>query len=166
MGSDPESGVVAGVFEDEEHAAAAVQKLIEAHYDPHHEINVIASHRREHENVPIREDFKFARNASVGAAVGAVLTGAGVALAGLTFGPLTLVAAGPIVAALEGAFAGGAVGFALGSLTALEMTEQEAAFHTAHIHNGVVWVGVQAKGERGERAREILSAAGAKHFTN
>lgn len=166
MGSNPEVGVVAGVFEDEEHAAEAVKKLIEAHYDPHHEINVIASHKREHENVPIREDFKFKRNASIGAAVGAVLTGAGVALAGLTFGPLTLVAAGPIAAALEGAFAGGAVGFALGSLTALEMTEQEAAFHTAHIHEGVVWVGVQAKGERGERARSILTDAGAKHFTS
>jgi hypothetical protein len=166
MGPDPDAGVVAGVFKDEEHAADAVKKLIEAHYDPHHEINVIASHKREHENVPIREDFKFARNASVGAAVGAVLAGVGVAAAGLTFGPLTLVAAGPIVAALEGAFAGGSVGFALGSITALEMTEQEAAFHTAHIHEGVVWVGVQVKGERAERAREILTEAGAQHFTS
>jgi len=166
MGTKTESGVVAGVFADEEHAAEAVKKLIEAAFDPHHEINVIASHKREHENVPIREDFPFKRNASIGAAVGAVLAGAGVALAGLTFGPLTLVAAGPIVAALEGAFAGGSVGFALGSLTALEMTEQEAAFHTSHIHDGVVWVGVQAKGERGLHAREILTAAGAKHFTS
>jgi hypothetical protein len=166
MGSNPESGVVAGVFADEEHAADAVKHLIEAHYDPHHEINVIASHRREHENVPIREDFQFTRNCSIGAAVGAVLAGVGVAFAGLTFGPLTLVAAGPVVAALEGSFAGGAVGFALGSLTALDMTKHEAAFHTAHIHDGVVWVGVQAKGDRGTRARDILSAAGARHFTS
>jgi hypothetical protein len=166
MGSNPEAGVVAGVFQDEEHAAAAVKSLIEAHFDPHHEINVIASHKREHENVPIREDYKFGRNASIGAAVGAVLAGAGIALAGLTFGPFTLVAAGPIVAALEGSLAGGAVGFALGSLTALEMSKEEAAFHTAHIHDGVVWVGVQAKGERGVRAREILTAAGARHFTS
>jgi len=166
MGTNPESGVVAGVFEDEEHAASAVKLLIEAHYDPHHEINVIASHRREHENVPIREDFKFKRNASIGAAVGAVLAGAGVALAGLTFGPFTLVAAGPIVAALEGSAAGGAVGFALGSLTALEMSKEEAAFHTARIHDGVVWVGVQVEGDRAVRAREILTAAGARHFTS
>jgi hypothetical protein len=166
MGTNPESGVVAGVFKDEEHAAQAIKNLIEAHYDPHHEINVIASHRREHENVPIREDFNFKRNASIGAAVGAVLAGAGVALAGLTFGPLTLVAAGPVAAALEAAFAGGAVGFAMGSLSTLEMTKQEAAFHTAHIHDGVVWVGVQVKGERAERARAILTEAGAKHFTN
>jgi len=166
MASHPESGVVAGVFADEEHAADAVQKLIESHFDPYHEINVIASHKREHENVIVHADYKVGRNASVGAAVGAVLAGVGVAVAGLTFGPLTLVAAGPIVAALEGAFAGGAAGFAVGALTSMEMSEVEADFHAAHIHDGVVWVGVQAKGERGERARAILTEAGAKHFTS
>ncbi|MDH3207204.1 MAG: hypothetical protein OEO79_11365 [Gemmatimonadota bacterium] len=164
MVSHPERGVVAGVFADEEHAADAVQKLIESHFDPYHEINVIASHKREHENVMVHQNFKVGRGASVGAAVGAVLAGVGVAVAGMTFGPLTLVAAGPIVAALEGAFAGGAAGFAVGALTSLEMAETEANFHAAHIHDGVVWVGVQAKGERGERARAILTAAGAKHF--
>lgn len=166
MGSNPEAGVVAGVFADEEYAADAVHKLIEAHYDPRHEINVIAAHRREHENVPIREDFSFARNASIGALVGAVLAGVGVGLAGLTAGPFTMVEAGPFMAALEGAFGGGCVGFALGSILSLEMTHQEAAFHTARIHDGVVWVGVQAKGERGLRARRILATAGARHFTS
>jgi hypothetical protein len=166
MGSDPEAGVVAGVFADEEHAADAVKKLVEAYYDPHHEINVIASHRREHENVPIREDFHFRRNTVIGAAVGVAIGGLGVAIAGLSFGPLTLVAAGPLVAALEGAFGGGCLGFALGALTTLEMTEHQAAFHSAHIHDGVVWVGVQARDSRGERARAILSAAGARHFTS
>ena len=164
MSSKPESGVVAGVFADEEHAADAVRKLIDAHYDPNHEISVIASHRGEHEAVPVWEDTKAGKKASIGAAVGAVLAGAGVALAGLTFGPVTLVAAGPIVAALEGAFAGGVTGFAFGALTAMDMSKLEADFHATHIHDGVVWVGVQAKGERGKRAREILTAAGAKHF--
>lgn len=166
MGSNPGAGVVAGVFADEEHAADAVQRLMEAHYDPSHEINVIAAHRREHENVPIREDFNFKRNASLGALIGATLAGLGVALAGLTTGPFTMVAAGPLVAALEAAFGGGCVGFALGSLMALEMTEREPAFHTSHIHDGVVWVGVEAKGLRGEKARRILATAGARHFTS
>ena len=165
MGSNPEAGVVAGVFADEAHAADAVKKLIEEHYNANHEINVIASHKREHEGVPVRQEFKFGRNASVGAAVGAVLAGAGVAIAGLTFGPLTLIAAGPIVAALEGAFAGGATGFALGALASMDMSEPEADFHASHIHDGVVWVGVQASGARGMRAREILTEAGARHFT-
>jgi hypothetical protein len=164
MSTDKKSGVVAGVFADEEHAAAAVGELIEAHFDPSFEINVIASHRTEHENVAVRDNVNVTRNAAMGAAVGAVLTGAGVALAGLTFGPITLVAAGPIVAALEGAFAGGATGFAFGALTAMDMSDVEADFHAAHIHDGVVWVGVQAKGERAERARKIHTDAGARHF--
>lgn len=166
MGSKGQSGLVAGVFADEEHAAQAVEKLLEAHFDPYHEISMIASHRREHENVMVREDVKLKRNTSIGAAAGAVLGGAGVALAGLTFGPLTLVAAGPVVAALEGAYAGGATGFAIGALSSMGMSEVEADFHSAHIHEGVVWVGVQAKGERAERARQILTDAGAEHFTD
>lgn len=166
MGANPEAGVVAGVFEDEEHAADAVKKLIEAHYDPHHEINVIAAHQREHENVPIWEKFNFTRNASIGALAGAVLAGTGVLIAGLTTGPFTMIAAGPFFAALEAAFGGGCVGFALGALLSLEMTEQKAEFENVHIHDGVVWVGVQAKGARGERARTILATAGARHFTS
>lgn len=166
MDSKAEGGVVAGVFADEEHAAQAVKKLLEANYDPNHEINVIASHRGEREEVAVWEDVKIGRHASIGAAVGAVLAGAGVALAGLTFGPFTLVAAGPVVAALEAAFAGGATGFAVGALTAMDMSEVEADFHAAHIHDGVVWVGVKVRGERAKRAREILTEAGAKHFTS
>ncbi len=166
MGRNPDAGVVAGVFADEEQATAAVQKLIEAHYDPHHEINVIAAHQREHENVPIWEKFNFRRNASIGALVGALIAGIGVAIAGLTTGPFTMVSAGPLFAALEAAFGGGCIGFAIGALLSLELTKQKPEFENAHIHDGVVWVGVQATGERGERARNILATAGARHFTS
>lgn len=162
MGSNPEAGVVAGVFADEEHAADAVKKLIEAHFDP----SVIASHRREHENVPIWEEYQFGRNAAIGAAVGALLAFTGVLMAGLTVGPFTMVAAGPFMAALEAAFGGGCLGFALGALLSLDMSEQEPVFERAHIHDGVVWVGVPAKGDRGVQARQILATAGARHFTS
>jgi hypothetical protein len=166
MGSNPEAGVVAGVFADEEHAADAVHKLIEAHYDPHHEIEVISAHRREHANVPIWERFNYKRNAPLGALIGAVLAGTGVAIAGLTTGPFTMVAAGPFFAALEAAFGGGCAGFAIGALMSLESPDQGPVFENTDIHDGVVWVGVQAKGERGERARDILATAGARHFTS
>lgn len=162
MGSNPEAGVVAGVFADEEHAADAVKQLIEAHYDP----SVIASHRREHDNVPIWEEYRFARNASTGAVIGAVLAGLGVFMAGLPVGPFTMIAAGPLMAALEAAFGGGCLGFALGALLSLDLSKEEAVFHRTHIHDGVVWVGVQAEGARGVRARQILATAGARHFTS
>lgn len=166
MARKPEAGVVAGVFDTEEHAAEAVKQLIEAHYDPRHEINLTAAHKREHETVYIREGMHFYRNGAIGAVIGAVVAFVGVLIADLSVGPFTMIAAGPVVAALEAAFGGGALGFALGVLQSLEMMKQKPDFDTAHVHHGVVQVGVQASGERGERARQILALAGARHFTS
>lgn len=166
MGSNAEAGVVAGVFADHTHASDAVEKLIEAHYDPHHEINVIASRRRHRANVPIWEQFHFRSHALAGAGVGFVLAFAGVLLAGLTATPFTMVAGGPLLAAFEAGMAGGCLGFALGSLHALENTERKAEFGTSPVRDGVVWIGVQARGDRGVKARQILATAGARHFTS
>ena len=164
MDSTQERKTVAGIFESEEAAAKALERLIEEHFDIENEVSVIVSHRHEREEVPIRSDFHVGRTAGIGAAVGAVLAGVGVAVAGLTTGPFTLVAAGPILAALEAAYAGGATGFAIGALVSIDVVEPEAEFFAAHIHEGVVWVGVQAVGPRAERARQILAEAGARHF--
>lgn len=157
-------GIVAGVFADEEQAARAVTALIDAEFYAPRNLSIIASHQREHQAVPIIEDWQVVQGAEAGAAIGAVLGAAGATLAGLTFGPLTLVAAGPVVAALEAAYAGGATGFAAGALMRLGVWKNEAEFHATHIHDGVVWVGVHAEDERAEEARQILTEAGAKHF--
>lgn len=159
-----EKGVVAGIFATEEEAAKAVEMLIQEHFDPPRDLSVIVSHRREHENVSVPERFEVGRWAKIGAAAGAVLGTAAVTVTGMTVGPLTLVAAGPVAVALEAAYAGGATGFMMGVLHGLMESRDEADFHSAHIHDGVVWVGVHAKGDRAARAREILSEAGAKHF--
>lgn len=170
IGRDPrvkeslEKGVVAGIFATEEEAQKAVARLVEEHFDPPHDLSVIVSHRREHEDVPVPETFQIRRWAGIGAATGAILGTAAVAITGMTVGPLTLVAAGPVAAALEAAFSGGATGYMMGVLHGLMESKDEADFHHAHIHEGVVWVGVHAKGERAEKARAILAEAGAKHF--
>jgi hypothetical protein len=156
--------VIAGIFATEEAAAVAVEKLIEAHFDPPHDLSVIVSHRREHESVAVPERFQVGQGGGIGAIIGAVLGAAGVVLTGMTLGPITLLAAGPVGVALEGAFAGGAVGFALGAVEGLGRSRNEADFHAAHIHDGVVWVGVHAVGDRADLAREILTEAGAQHF--
>lgn len=164
MDSDRERKTVAGIFHDEAAAAKALERLIEEHFDVETEVSVIASHRHEREEVPIRSDFHVGRTAGIGAAIGAVLAGVGVAVAGLTAGPFTLIAAGPVLAALEAAYAGGATGFAIGALMSIDIVEPEAEFYAAHIHEGVFWVGVQAAEPRAERARQILTEAGARHF--
>jgi hypothetical protein len=155
---------VAGIFKDEAAAAQALEQLIEEHFDVETEVSLIASRHHDREDVPIREDLHVGRLATIGAAIGAVLAAAGVTVVGLTFGPISLIAAGPVVAALEGAYAGGAIGFAMGALVSIDLVEPEAVFYAAHIHEGVVWVGVRAGEARAERARQILTEAGAKHF--
>jgi hypothetical protein len=155
---------VAGIFKDEAAAAQALEQLIEEHFDVETEVSLIASRHHDREDVPIREDFHVGRLATIGAAIGALLAAAGVTVVGLTFGPISLIAAGPVVAALEGAYAGGAIGFAMGALVSIDLVEPEAVFYAAHIHEGVVWVGVRAGEARAERARQILTEAGAKHF--
>lgn len=160
----PDKGVVAGIFATEEEAAKAVEMLIQEHFDPPHDLSVIVSHRREHEDVPVPEAFEVGRWAKIGATVGAVLGTAAVTITGMTVGPLTMVVAGPLAVALEAAFSGGATGFMMGALHGLMESRDEAEFHAAHIHGGVVWVGVHAKGDRAETARQVLSDAGAKHF--
>jgi hypothetical protein len=159
-----ENGVVAGIFANEEEAARAVDALLQEHFDPEHDLSVIVSHRREHQTVPVRQMLGVGHGGEIGAAVGAVLAAVGVTLAGMTIGPFSLVAAGPAAVALEAAYAGGSAGFMLGAAAGLTQSKTEADFRLALTHEGVVWVGVHATGERAAKAREILSAAGARHF--
>jgi len=164
METSPMRHTVAGIFKDEGAAARAVKRLVEEHFDPDADLSVIASHRHERERIPVSAVFEVGRTAAVGAAIGAVVTGIAVALAGLTSGPFTLEEAGPLMAALESAYVGGGVGFALGALLSMDLARAGANFRRSHVHGGVVWVGVVAAGARAEQARRILSEAGAKHF--
>lgn len=163
MSAGPERKVVAGIFRDEGAAAEAVRRLIEEHFDPRNDLEVIASHGRRREKVRVWQNLQFARGAKIGSFIGAALGAIGVLVAGIDFGLLTLTA-GRLAAVLEAAFAGGCVGFALGALLGIDMAEIEADFDAAHVHDGVIWVGVNASGERAARARRILAEAGARHF--
>lgn len=155
---------VAGVFASEEEAARAVERLIEAHFDPPHDLSVIVSHQEEHEQVAVPSEPEVGHGAEIGGTVGAVLAAAGVTLAGVTVAPLSLAVAGPALVALEAAIAGGGTGYLVGALAGLGIWHDEADFHAAHIHDGVVWVGVHATGDRADEARRILAESGARHF--
>ena len=164
MSNGTRNCTVAGVFATEKQAAGAIAQLIEAHFDPPRDLSVIVAHQREHEDVPVPHEPEVEHGAGLGATLGAVLATAGVTLAGVTTAPLSLAVSGPVLVALEAAIAGGGAGYLVGALAGLGIWEDEAAFHAAHIHDGVVWVGVHAEGERAEEARRILSDAGARHF--
>jgi hypothetical protein len=162
--TDPGTGTVAGVFADEAAADRAVARLVDAHFDPPRDLEVMVAHRRVHEPVSVEERFDIDRTAAVGSAVGGVLGGAGAALvaAGVIPG-LGLLAAAPALAVAQGVVLGVAGGFAVGAVVGLGHWREETRFGDAHVH-GVAWVGVHARGARAEEARTILREAGARHL--
>ncbi|MSR19756.1 MAG: hypothetical protein EXR91_02075 [Gemmatimonadetes bacterium] len=163
MSANPEMTDIAGIFKDEETAAAAVKTLIHEHFSACDDLSVIVSKGQEREAVPVWEPIPAERASAIGAAVGALLAGVAVAISGLTFGPFTLIEWGPLWAIFEAAFTGDSIGFALGALVSIEMLEPRADFRATHIRDGVVWVGVHSSTARAGRARDILAEAGAKY---
>jgi len=166
MDINPQRETVVGVFMDRAAAAVALEKLVEAHFDIEADAGVSVLRDDGRETVPIMSDVPVGRGAAIGAAVGFVLAAAGVAIAGIDFGPFSLVPWGPVWAALEAGYAGAAVGVATGAMMSFEFAEPEAAFHMVRASEGVVCVGVQAAGSRAERARQILTDAGARSSTD
>lgn len=160
--------VIAGVFDDQEAAGRAFKALVEAHFEPKDDISVVLTDKwgEDREDVPLKDELETYQGAEIGGAAGVVLgaAGGGLVAAGLLTGPAALVAAGPVVAALQGAYAGGAFGVVAGWLVGLGIMKEEADFHATHLEAGKVWVGVHATDERLEKAREILDAAGAVRF--
>jgi hypothetical protein len=155
---------VAGIFPDEASANRALEKLLEAHFDVEADASVIVSSHHDRQTIPIWSDVPVTRVASIGAAAGAFLAAVAVLVAGIDFGPFSLVPWGSAFAAFEAAFAAGSVGMAMGIMMSFEFAKPAAAFHLARMHDGVIWVGVQAAGARADLARNVLIAAGARHF--
>lgn len=163
MSARTETKDVAGVFSNEEAAAAAVDKLLHEHFGACNDLSVIVSKHHERQPVRIWEPLPVYRTAAIGTAIGAALAAAIVGIAGIGFGPFTLVEWGPLWAIFEAAFTGGSVGFAIGAIMSFEMAHAKADFDTVGIHDGVVWVGLHASPARAERAQAILAEAGARH---
>lgn len=163
-----ERDVVAGIFREQETAARALAELIEQHFDPTEDISVVLKDEWniDRQGVTVRDETELLDGAKIGGGIGAVLgaTGAGLVGAGLLGGPLGLVAAGPLVAALQGALAGGAFGTFSGWLVGAGLLKEEADLAAADLEKGAVWIGVHARGERAQLARKVLQEAGAEHL--
>lgn len=164
MANEFERQTVAGIFQNEASAAAALDKLLEAHFDIEADARVVVSNRHDRQQIPIWSDVPVTRTAGIGAAVGALLAATAILALRIDFGPFSLVEWGAAFAAFEAAFAAGSVGMVIGIMLSFEFAKPAPAFHLSHIHDGVVWVGVKAAGQRAELARRILAEAGARHF--
>lgn len=147
---------VYGVFWDEASAADAVERLVNADFAGD-DISVLMHEGPEVEELPVEEKTGAARGALIGAALGAI----GGALLAPGAG---LMAAGPLLAALRGAIAGGAAGVGFGAVGGLGYWHDEVDFMHHHMRRGVVIVGVETIPERQISVEEALRAAGAKDF--
>lgn len=149
---------VTGLFADERQAREGFERLLAASFDPH-EISVLRALDGALEEVPVEHKS----GVPIGVATGAALGGsAGLAGAVALAGPagLGLLAAGPLLAALQGTFVGAAGGGLVGALAGLAFWWDEPELEAA-LGRRAVFVAVTAKGARARAAHQALLSAGA-----
>jgi hypothetical protein len=155
--------LLSATYHDAEKANAAVEQLVETAFDAD-EIGLLVADRFGVHDQMVAHDTGVAEGAVVGGALGATLSAVGIALTatGVLAAPgLPLLAAGPLLAAIEGAIGGGVVGGAVGALMGLGFWKEEADLHAEDIAGGSVMVSVHAEGEHLEAARRIFRGTGA-----
>ena len=118
-----------------------------------------------------RKRTKAPEGATAGGVSGAVVGGALGWLAGIGAlaipGVGSLIAAGPIVAALAGAGAGGAVAGIAGALIGMGIPEYEAKRYEGRIKSGGILVSVHSdNAEWTKRAKEILQRTGGQDIAS
>lgn len=153
--------LISAVFEDRQKAEHAIE-LLETSGFQRSEISVLMTDvvaRDTSSHVASKVSEGAAIGATTGGALGAVV-GSLVAVGSLVVPGLAFVAAGPLVAALAGAGAGGAAGTLIGGLVGAGIPESDATLYDERLRRGGVLVGVYADDERSELAKRMLSRAG------
>lgn len=148
------------MFADTQRASDAFQRLVDASFDPH-EISVLRVDGRDQalEAVPVEHKSGVPAGVTTGAALGGTVGLAGaLALAGPV--GLGLLAAGPILTALQGAVLGVASGGLVGALAGLAFWWDEPDLEK-ELERGAVLLAVEADGVRAEAARKLFEQAGA-----
>lgn len=160
---------VIGIYEDRATVSDVIDVLHKAGYRAA-DISVLSSENQGSKDFAHEKHTKAPEGAGIGAAAGAVVGAAfawfvsnqTVTIAGL--GPLT--AAGPLLAALAGAGAGGALGWIVGLLAGLRLTKYVAKRYAGRIRRGGVLLSVHCDSpEWCERAKKTLKDTGARDIS-
>jgi hypothetical protein len=162
--TEPRSLLVTGLFKDRESAERAFNALTHRGYG-NSDINLIMSDetRRAHFVGATLGETELGNKAAKGAGVGGTIGGAVGAIAAaiaavgtsLAIPGLGLIVAGPIVAALAGAGAGGVTGTLVGALIGWGIPEERLKHYEAGIKSGGILLAVNARSE--EDAAQIES---------
>ena len=158
------STLVTGVFNSRERAERATDALTADGFSIN-DISLLMSDTTRGREFGMREATKAPEGAVTGATIGGVLgsIAAGLAAVGtLAIPGLSLVAAGPLLAALSGLGAGAAAGGIAGGLIGLGIPEHEAKFYNEELSRGGILLGVYTHDDNAKHAREVLQATGAE----
>src|SRR5258705_11259474 len=161
---------VIGIYPDRTTASDAINVLHKAGYRAT-DISVLSSDNQGSKDFGHEKHTKAPQGAAVGAAVVAV---AGAALARAvslesvtTTGLGPLVEAGPVLAALAGAGAGGALGWIVGLLAGLSRYEYVAKRYAGRIRHGGILLSVHCDSpEWCARAKSTLKDTGARNISS
>ena len=157
---------VIGIYEDRKAVSDVIDILHKGGYRTA-DISVLACENQSSKDFAHERHTKAPAGAGIGTALGAVLGAAvawfvsnqTVAIAGL--GPL--VSAGPLLATLAGAGAGGVVGWIVGLLAGLRLNEYVAKRYAGRIRHGGILLSVHCDSpEWCERAKKTLKDTGAR----
>ena len=154
---------VTGIFSDAHAAERAVHELIENHFAAE-EVSIVVTDREGTHEENVEHDTGVAEGAVGGVALGGLVGAVGATLVatGVIVAPgIAIFAAGPLLAALQGAVAGAAVGLEVGALAGLGFWKDEAHVHAEALKKGGVVVAVPAEHEHAEDARKVFTEAGA-----
>jgi len=160
---------VMGIYADRTTVSDAVKVLNKSGYRPA-DISVLASDNLGSKDFAHQRRTRAPEGAAAGAAGGAVV---GAALAWLVStqalavpGLAPLVAAGPLLASFAGAGAGGALGWIVGLLAGLRLTEYVAKRYSGRIRSGGILLSVHCDSpEWCARAKKTLRDTGARDIS-
>lgn len=157
LSTHPGSQLVTGLFNDRESAERAFSALTQRGYS-NADINLVMSDetRRAHFVGATLGETELGNKAAKGAGVGGTIGGAVGAVAAaiaavgtsLVIPGLGLVIAGPIVAGLVGAGAGGVTGTLVGALIGWGIPEERIKHYEAGIKRGGILMAVHARSEQ------------------
>ncbi len=160
---------VIGIYPDRTTVSEALNTLNKAGYRPA-DISVLSSDNIGSKDFAHVKQNKALQGAAVGAAIGALI---GAALAWfVSTQPVTvtalasLVSAGPILAAIAGAGAGGGLGWIAGLMVGVSLTEYVAKRYAGRILDGGILLSVHCDSpEWCDRARKTLKDTGARNIS-
>jgi hypothetical protein len=161
---------VIGIYENRTTVSDAIDVLHKAGYRAT-DMSVLSSDNQGSKDFAHEKHTKALPGAATGAAAGAVVGAALAWFLSLQTMPITglgpLVAAGPVLAGLAGAGAGGALGWIAGLLAGLSLPEYVAKRYAGRIRHGGILLSVHCDNQEWcDRAKKMLKDTGARNISS